>query len=234
MAAPCAPGRGIGMNTGMNAWWPAAITLLILLAYEVLLAWLEHHRPQQLARTVNARLREDWFAAVSAHAGTELLAVQTLRNSVMSATMIASTAVLGLMGTVTLAAPSLREQMGGLVRGQGLPSFSVQLGLELVLIGLLFGALVASTMAVRFYNHAGFVCAIPVGSDARQQWTDAGRAYVRRAGLLYSWGLRHLILVVPILVALLHAGAGPAAAMLVVGVLWHFDRTRGPTQPPPA
>jgi len=32
--------------------------------------------------------------------------VQTLRNSLMWATMTASTAVLGLMGTVTLAAPA--------------------------------------------------------------------------------------------------------------------------------
>jgi Protein of unknown function, DUF599 len=216
----------------MNAWWYVAATLLIVLAYEVRLAWLERHRPQHLARTVNARLREDWFAAVSAQAGTEVLAVQTLRNSVMSATMIATTTSLGLMGTMTLAAPSLREQMSGLAMGQGLPSFSVQLALELVLIALLFGSLVASTMAVRFYNHAGFVCAIPVGSSARQQWTDAGRTYVRRAGLLYSWGLRHLILVVPILAALLHTAAGPVAALLVVGVLWRFDRYRGHDMPP--
>jgi hypothetical protein len=48
--------------------------------------------------------------------------------------------------------------------------------------------------------------------------------------LLYSWGLRHLILVVPILVAMLHAGAGPVAALLVVGVLWRFDRYREPTE----
>ncbi|MFM8899291.1 MAG: DUF599 domain-containing protein [Burkholderiales bacterium] len=213
----------------MNAWWAVVATLLILVAYELLLAWLERHRPQHLARTVNARLREDWFAAVSAQVGSEVLAVQTLRNSVMSATMIATTAALGLMGTVTLAAPILREQMSAWAAGQGMPSFSVQLALELVLIGLLFGALVASTMAVRFYNHAGFVCSIPVGSRARHEWTDAGRAYVRRAGLLYSWGLRHLILVVPILVALLHTAAGPVAALLVVGVLWQFDRHKAPS-----
>ena len=215
----------------MNAWWYAAATLFILATYEILLAWLERYRPQHLARTVNARLREDWFAAVSAQVGSEVLAVQTLRNSVMSATMIATTTALGLMGTVTLAAPILREQMSVLTMGHGLPSFSVQLALELVLIALLFGSLVASTMAVRFYNHAGFVCAMPVGSNTRQQWTSAGRTYVRRAGLLYSRGLRHLILVVPILVALLHTAAGPVAALLVVGVLWRLDRYREPELP---
>ena len=40
--------------------------------------------------------------------------------------------------------------------------------------------------------------------------------------------LCHLILVVPILAALLHTAAGPVAALLVVGVLWRFDRYRAP------
>lgn len=52
----------------------------------------------------------------------------------------------------------------------------------------------------------------------------AGTAYVRRAGNLYSWGLRHLILVAPILASLLHPFAGPVAALLVVVVLSGFDR----------
>ena len=50
--------------------------------------------------------------ALSRQPGSEILAIQTLRNSVMSATMTASTAVLGLMGTVSLAAPSLDASFG--------------------------------------------------------------------------------------------------------------------------
>jgi len=49
-------------------------------------------------------------------------------------------------------------------------------------------------------------------------------AYVRRAGILYSWGLRHLILVAPILASLLHPFAGPVAALLMVVALSGFDR----------
>ena len=117
------------------------------------------------------------------------------------------------MAAVTLAAPSLAA-----------PDLTAHLVLELVLMALLFASLVSSAMAVRYYNHAGFVSAMPVGSDARQRWADAGAAYVRRAGLLYSWGLRHLLLVAPILTAILHPVAGPVAAVLVVSVLFHFDR----------
>ena len=56
--------------------------------------------------------------------------------------------------------------------------------LELLLLTLLFASLVCSAMAVRYYNHAGFISGMPVASDARQRWAQAGVAYVRRAGII--------------------------------------------------
>ena len=58
------------------------------------MAVAQRRRPERMARTAHAALREDWFAAVSLYKGFELLSVQTLRNSLMPATMTASTAVL--------------------------------------------------------------------------------------------------------------------------------------------
>jgi len=52
----------------------------------------------------------------------------------------------------------------------------------------------------------------------------AGIAHVRRAGILYSWALRYLVLVAPIVASLLHPFAGPPAALLLVLVLYRFDR----------
>ena len=174
-----------------------------------------------MARSAHAALREEWFTAVSQHKGSEILAVQTLRNSLMSATMTASTAMLGLIGTVTLAVPSLQTGLGAAAI---LPSLSPRLVLELLLLALLFASLVCSAMAVRYYHHAGFISGIPVESESRKRWAGAGVAYVRRAGVLYSWGLRHLILVAPILACLLHPLAGPVAALLMVVVMSRFDR----------
>lgn len=197
-------------------WLAAGATVALLLLYELTIAWAQRRHPARLARSAHAGLREDWFAAVSQHKGSEILAVQTLRNSLMSATMTASTAALGLVGTLTLAAPTLRDTNNA--------PLSVRLVFELVLIALLFASLVASAMAVRYYNHAGFICGMPTDSAARQRWAVQGAAYVRRAGLLYSWGLRQLVLVAPILAALLHPLAGPPAALAVIVVLIGFDR----------
>jgi hypothetical protein len=208
------------MNESLS-WLAAALTAAIVVAYECFLAWLERRHPDQLARTVHAVLREAWFSSISKQAGSEILAVQTLRNSVMSATMIASTAALGLMGTVTLAAPSFSSLFSV---ADLFATLSLRLALELVLMGLLFSSLVSSIMAVRYYNHAGYVIAMPVGSAARENWAEAGVACLRRAGLLYSWSLRYLMFVMPFVASLLHPLAGPPAAMVLVGVLRSFDR----------
>lgn len=202
------------------SWWAALATTAILVGYEASLALAQRRRPGRMARTAHANLREDWFASVSRHKGSEILAVQTLRNAVMSASVIASITALGLMGTISLAAPSLHAELGGVA----VPHFTPRLAMELVLLALLFASLVSSVMAVRYYSHASFVSGMPVDSEARQQWTSTGVLYVRKAGMLYSWGLRQLVLVAPIVAFILHPIAGPFAAVLVSGVLLGFDR----------
>lgn len=212
----------------MSPWqpWIAALaTIALLIGYEALQALLRWRRPERVARTSHTRLREEWFIAVSSQPGAELLAVQTLRNSLMSATMTASTAVLGLVATVSLAAPSLHARFSD---PDGLVQITPSLMLELVLLSLMFASLVCSAMAVRYYNHAGFIIGMPSESPARQRWNEAGRVCVRRGGVLCSWGLRYLVLVAPIVAASLHPYAGPPAALLVMAVLYGFDRSETP------
>ncbi len=209
------------MNVTLT-WSAALATIAILLVYEVTFAWAERRSPERLARSAHATMREEWLLALSAQKGSEVLIVQTLRNSVMSATMIASTAALGLIGTVTISASALHDTFES--GAPGLLALTPRLALELVLLALLFASLVSSVMAVRFYNHAGFIGGLPAGSPERKRWIAAGVKYVRRAGILYSWSLRHLVIVAPILASILHPAVGPIAALVIVFVLYHFDR----------
>lgn len=215
--------------SALSTWWAVGLTLVAIAAYETTLLRLLRRPPPWLALARHSSLREEWFRAVSEQKGTELLAVQTLRNALMSATMLASTAALGLMGTVTVAAPSLHASLGAAERGAAEPP---RLVLELVLLALLFASLAATLMAVRFYNHAGFIAGMPVGSVSREQWTPAGIRYMRRAGILYGLGLRQLILVVPVLAAILLPAAGPVTAAGVAAFFHLFDRTSGPPEAP--
>ena len=208
--------------TSITSWVAAGITIAVLVAYELALLQMQRHKPATLARSAHANLREEWFAALSKQKGSEILAVQTLRNSVMAATMTASTAALGLIGAATLLAPSLNSSLGTL--DNMTKHFTARLVMELVLMGVLFASLVCSAMAVRYYNHAGFILSMPVDSDERMQWGPTAVAYLRRAGLLYSWGLRHLLMVAPLLAFIVYPLAGPVAAVLVVAALFGFDR----------
>jgi hypothetical protein len=204
-----------------QTWAAVGATVALLVLYEVLLFVLQRRRPERLARARHAGLREEWFLAVSQHEGSEVLAVQTLRNSLMSATMLASTAALALMGTVTLAAPSLHASFDP---EHGVSGVGPRLVLELVLLALLCASLVSTMMAARFYNHAGFIAGMPVASAARARWAPAGMRYVRRAGVLYGVGLRQLVLVMPVVAAIVLPASGPVAAIVVAGVLFSFDR----------
>lgn len=210
------------VTTDARTWLSAVVTIAILVAYEGALLLVQRQSPSRLARLAHADLREEWLDALSRHPGSEILAVQTLRNSLMAATMTASTAALGLIGAVTLAAPSLNSTLGG--GHEDATNFTARLALELVLMSILFASLVCSAMAVRYYNHAGFICSMPVDSEMRQRWTPIGAVYLRRAGLLYSWGLRNLLMIAPILAFFVYPWAGPAAAVLVAAVLIAFDR----------
>ena len=208
--------------TAVMTWLAAGITIAMLVTYELSLLWVQRRNPLTLARSAHANLREEWFTALSQQKGSEILAVQTLRNSLMSATMTASTAALGLIGSATLLAPSLNSSFGTL--DNMTRHFTARLVMELVLMGVLFASLVCSAMAVRYYNHAGFILSMPVESDERSRWGPTAVAYLRRAGLLYGWGLRHLLMVAPLLVFIVYPFAGPVAALLVMAALYGFDR----------
>lgn len=206
----------------LSIWLAVLTTVVMLLIYEIAQFFIGRRNPAATSRTAHALLREQWFESVSRQPGSEILAVQSLRNSLMSATMLASTAVLGLMGTVTLAAPSLNASFGH--AAIGIPQLTPRTTLELMLMALLFASLVASAMAIRYYNHVSFISSIPVNSSERQRWMPTGITYVRRAGVIYSLALRHLILVAPVLASLLHPFAGPPVSAAVVALLYTFDR----------
>ena len=93
-------------------WQLAFITVAILPAYELAQLWVQRRRPGLLACAAHANLRKEWSAALSKQPASEILAIQTLRNSLMSATMTASTAALGLIGAATLLAPTLNSSSG--------------------------------------------------------------------------------------------------------------------------
>lgn len=209
------------MNEQAIAWIAFAISSTIFVVYEAWVLWVGRRHPERMARYAHARLRVTWAAALGAKPGFEIVAVQTLRNSLMSATIAASTAALALMGTITLAGSGMVDSLSHL-RSGGIPS--PRLVLEGLLMLALFASYVCSSMAMRYFNHTGFVMSMPVDSEERKPVNPLATEYVERAGLLYSWGLRFFLMIAPLVAGIVNPLLMPAMTVLLVFVLWWFDR----------
>jgi hypothetical protein len=203
------------------AWLAFGVSLILFVAYEGWVLWVGRRAPHRMARTAHARMRASWADALSQRPGFEIVAVQTLRNSLMSATIAASTAALALMGTITLAGGTVLETISHPQAGAGLVLRPV---LEALLMLALFASYVCSSMAMRYYNHAGFVMSMPAQSEERKPLEPMARDYVERAGLLYSWGLRFFLMVAPLVAGIVNPLLMPMMTAVLVFVLWFFDR----------
>lgn len=202
------------------AWSLVGASLLLLVAYEVRAHWVGSADPQRMARYAHARLRVDWVKALSAQPGFEIVAVQALRNSLMSATISASTSALAVMGAVSLAGSTLAASLGH----WSTTLDALHTVLQALLVGVLFASYVCSAMAMRYYGHASFVMSMPVAAPERQPLNSVAAEHVRRAGLLYSWGLRLFLMVASLVAGIVHPFAMLPVTLLLLVALHHFDK----------
>lgn len=204
------------MNADQN-WIAFALSSAIFLAYEVWVIWVGWRHPDRIARSAHAAMRASWVDAMGRQPGFEIVAVQALRNSLMSATIAASTAALALMGSVTLASNTIES-----ASFDGAPPLRVVL--EVLLMVTLFASYVCSAMAMRYFSHAGFVMSMPVAAPERLALGPMAKEYVKRAGLLYSWALRFFLIIAPLVVGVVRPIGMPFMAVALVVALWFFDR----------
>lgn len=201
------------------AWGFFVASLLLVLGYEWRIHRLGQQQPERLARYANARLRMHWVAAMADKPGFEIVAVQSLRNSLMAASISASTAALAVMGALSMLGSTL---VANLTRWSG--ENALHTLLQALLIGMLFASYVCSALSTRHYSHASFIMSMPVGQPERQSLNPGAANHVRRAGLMYSWGLRLFLMVMPVVAGIVHPVAMlPATALLLIGLVM-FDQ----------
>jgi len=205
-------------------WGIIGISLLILLLYEVRLHVIGRVTPLKVARTAHAEIRTKWVLAVMKRAGAELLVIQTLRNSVMAASFMASTSVIALTGTLTLSGlGNIENPIWNRSLLTGLQESGVLTATKLILLALVFFfSFMFSTMAVRYFNHAGYLITTEMSFEQHRRQALA-IAYLNRAGYQYSMGLRAFFLCIPILASLFSTWVMLPATILLIAVLHQFD-----------
>lgn len=155
----------------------------------------------------------------------DILAVQTLRNSIMAASFLASTAVLLIIGVLTLS-----EQGDKISSVWHSLNFFGRVAPQMWLIKLLvmlldlLVAFFSFALAIRMFHHVGYLLNVPPGSSefARPQFVAA---QLNRAGRFYGVGTRAYYLLVPQLFWLFGPHFFVIATLLLIWVLYHLDRS---------
>ena len=210
---------------GLDALAVAASLAMLAAYYAVMLARVRRdplctiHGVNQLARTL-------WVEQVMSHPGKDVMAVQTLRNFVMGASLMASTAALLVVGTLTLSG-----QAEGISRtwhifaGYGSGSAQIWIVKVLCLLADFMVAFFAFAMAVRLANHVAFMINIPVEDVPPVLSPRQVAQRLNRAGNHFAIGLRAFFFAVPLVFWLFGPGFLVAASAGLVATLHRLDRS---------
>lgn len=193
----------------------AASSALILIYY-VFLRLRTHRDPDFSVHHFNRRIRAAWVEMVAQSGRMDVLAVQTIRNSVMAANFMASTSVLLIIGTLNLS-DRIEKWAQGWQPGMGAESEAGELWL--IKLGLLlldfFIAFYCFTMAIRFFNHVGYMINLLAGSSEAGISRAQVSAYLNRAGAYYTYGTRSFFFSLPLILWFF----GPYPLILATGIL---------------
>jgi uncharacterized membrane protein len=176
----------------------------------------------------NRRLRHSWVAALGHIEGADILAVQTLRNALMVASILASTTVLILIGLLTMSAhqDQVMAALATVLPISTVPP-SVLAAKLFILILLELVVFFCLLTTIRYYGHSSFMVSIPVEKRRISGQRDMLITYLSRAGDWYSLGQRLFLFSVPLFSWLF----GPIVLLLttvaMIGVMYVTDRISG-------
>lgn len=196
-----------------------------ILVYYFYLGCRTRRTPESSVHVVNARIREQWVDMVMNGEHMEILAVQTLRNSVMASNFMASTAILLIIGTLNLS-----EKIGqwSLVWHPYVLAESESNGLwqlKLALLLLDFSvAFYCFSMAIRYFNHVGYMINLPGDPMSKNKHHKQTCTYLNRAGRFYAFGNRAFFFSLPIILWFFGPYFLTLATLALIGGLAMLDK----------
>jgi uncharacterized membrane protein len=203
----------------------AGLSLLLLAAYHALLRLKLRGDPLYTIQAVNALARAAWVETVMTAGNKDVLAVQTLRNSIMGATFLASTAVLLIIGVLTLSGQS--EHLGTTWHSLNLfGATRAELWLA-KLLALLLDMLVAFfsfAQAIRLFHHVGYMINVPMTVKHRAFTPQHVALHLNRAGAFYAVGMRAYYVAVPLVFWLFGPHFMLLSTVILIPILFYLDR----------
>lgn len=194
--------------------------------------WLMRRVRNSPARTVygmDALARTTWVDSVM-QSSRDILAVQTLRNSTMAATLMASTAIILILGILNMVANA--DKLGPALHAlnpEGMHEPGIWVFKLMLILVDFFVAFFSFSLAVRGYNHVGFLINVPfIGPDDTATPGPAitparVAAHLNRAAAYYTIGMRTYYVSVPLVLWLFGPVWMLAATVVLLAVLNHLD-----------
>lgn len=169
---------------------------LLILVYYGLSYRKNRIAPLSSVHNVNAQKREQWVLMIMQSGKQEILAIQTLRNSLMAASFMATTVMLLISALLNLGEKigQYAQSLHPLLTHCQQSSTIWQLKLAALLLGFAI-AFYFFAMAIRFFNHVGYMINLPY-EDATYQQTCA---YLNKAGSYYTRGTRAFFFGLPMI-----------------------------------
>lgn len=199
------------------------ISISILSGYHLLLYKKVRNHPLTTAIGMTNHARRVWVMSMM-DGKKDILAIQTLRNWVMAATFLASTAILISLGLVASAFRSdITEVAINSLNLFGHPNKTLWILKLLALAGLFFYAFFNFTLAIRYYNHTGLLINVP--SELEPSATvDTVTTALNHGALHYTLGMRGFYLAVPMGLWLFGTIWMLGGTVLMVKILYQIDR----------
>jgi uncharacterized membrane protein len=203
--------------------YPALASLLIFLLYHAHLIYQVRRHPLTTSIGVTNHLRGHWVESVMRD-NRDILAVQTLRNWVMSSSFLASTAILISLGFVNLAASP--EKIGEISPGLQMMAREHQALWLFKMMGLIldfFFIFFNFCLAIRYYNHVNFMINVP-STLAHKITPDYITGILNRGMAHYTLGMRGYYVAVLLILGLFGAIWMFFGTVILLCFLFYLDR----------
>ena len=203
-----------------------SVSALLVTAYYIFLRAKVRKNPTYTIHGVNEIARRLWVANIVANPSKDIMAVQTLRNFIMGASLMASTATFLIVGTLTLSGQADNISRSWHVLNV-VGTHAAELWIVKVMCLLLdfIVAFFAFAMAVRLINHVVFMLNI-LERSSHHALSEVGVARrLNRAGNLFAIGMRAFFFAVPLVFWLFGPPFLVVATIGLVIALYHLDRS---------
>jgi uncharacterized membrane protein len=201
------------------------VSVLLIATYHIFLRHKIKKDPSYTVQAVNRIARTAWVETIMGDEKNAVLAVQTLRNSTMAATFLASTSVLLIIGVLTLSeqGEKLEAHWHALNMVGAINPMLWMVKLLLLLLDL-FVAFFGFSMAIRIYNHVGFLINVPVRLNHKMITPAHVATHLNRAGHFYSMGMRAYYFLVPLVFWLFGPHFMLVSTIVLLLALYRIDR----------